>query len=123
NLENIVLNAAENEHDDGDHELKDLRGSDGFGDCSGNLHIDRAEEVIGVHEGMNDQVEVGQVSVEGGRCWIRVESVHQSEDVVIPVEEEEGFLAEHLEESVSELGQFAQHEDEHPESIGSRGHS
>ncbi|GMS81889.1 hypothetical protein PENTCL1PPCAC_4065, partial [Pristionchus entomophagus] len=73
-LENIVLHTTENEYDNRNHELKDLRSSDGFCYCSGNLHVEGPKEVISVHERMNDEVEVGQVSVESGRRGIRVES-------------------------------------------------
>ena len=45
---------------------------------------------------MDGEVEIDSPSIEGGRLGIGEDSVDESEDVMIPVEEHEGLLAENL---------------------------
>lgn len=52
---------------------------------------------------MDKEVEEDSVTVEAGSDGMRVESVDQGEDMVIPVKEHQRTFAENKEDGVSEL--------------------
>ena len=98
-----------------DH-LRDLQDGDAEGDERGESDSEAEglghEEVVGVHEGMHKVVHKGEVAAEADLEGPGVPAVDHGDDVVVPVQEDDGPLAQHEEERVDELGDLGQAEQE-----------
>lgn len=104
-----------------DDELEDLKGGDSLGDESWHANLHRAEEVVRVHEGVDNKVKVDSVSVESWSQWMRVPGVDHGKNVMVPVEEHEWTLAKNQEDGVDEFEEFGSHEQPYPVTILSLG--
>lgn len=104
-----------------DDELEDLKGGDGLRDDTGYANLHRAEEVVRVHEGVDDKVQIDSVSIESGGQWVGIPGVDHGKNVMVPVEEHQWTLAENEEDGVDEFEEFGGHEEPYPIAIFSLG--
>lgn len=68
-----------------DNELQDLQSSNELSNDSGNTDFHGSEEVVAVHEGMHEEVQVDSPTVESRRERIRVEGIDHGQNVMVPV--------------------------------------
>jgi len=70
---------------DTDDELQDLESGNELSNDSGNTDFHRSEEVVAVHKGMHEEVQVDSPAVESRRERIRVEGIDHGQNVMVPV--------------------------------------
>lgn len=100
--------------DAADNHLSQLAGGDEHGDVFPRPVAHGTQRVVGVHDGVHAVVHDDVPAC--GRCVLRVGEprVEQHGYVVVPVQEDEGLLAQNDEHRVSQLGQLGQNEQERP---------
>lgn len=96
-----------------DH-LGQLGARDRHVDPFGNLETERAEAVIRVHDGMYCVVHEDEPAARGGKVFARKPAVDEHGGVVVPVQEDELLFPQNYEQSVDQLGHFAQDEQPRP---------
>jgi len=98
-----------------DQHLRQLTGRDEHGHLLGHPVTQGAGRVVRVHHRVHRVVHDNEPP--GGRRELRVREprVHQHGHVMVPVEEDERFLAQHHEYGIAQFGQLGQDEHERPE--------
>jgi len=105
-------------HSSTDKHLRDLaEGDEESGEPFG-ADSERRETVVAIHKGMHGVVHGHEVQPTGCHGRVCIPAVQQHCHVVVPVEEDEGFLAEHDEHRVNQLRHFGENEEHHPEPRG-----
>jgi hypothetical protein len=91
-------------HTGADKHLNDLRrGDDESGERLGQA-LKRLQAVVSIHDGVHSVVHGDEVKARAGERAVGVPAEEENGHVVVPVEEDQGLLAENDEERVDELG-------------------
>ena len=103
-----------NDKDAGQH-LGDLQRRDGHGNGFAQPDAQTLDRIVGVHEEVDDEVDAHEVAAKGRSLRGARPGEEEDGDVVIPVQEDDGPLAEDQEDRVSQLHDLGQSEGGHPE--------
>ncbi len=98
------------------HHLGQLSCGDAHGNPARNPELEGLEGVVAVHGTVDKVVHADKPTGSGNVVGVRVPSIEEDSDVVVPVEEDEWLLPENDEHCVAQLRHLAQREHPVPES-------
>lgn len=112
-----IVQTSEIGHNADDH-LENLRESDEHAHLLWDPETHGFQGVVCVHEGVDDEVHHYEPASSGDQLTVAVGAVAEHGQVVVPMQEDQGLLAQNDEHSVSQLDELGIHHDEGPEGAG-----
>lgn len=100
--------------EDCDGELDHLRGGDGLGDGWWDGHFEGFQEVVSIHECVNDIVHPDDPDHVHGVLMVADQGVVAGKGVVVPMHEDQWSLSQHNEYSIQKFGNFRDDPEENP---------